>query len=287
MIDAVTQLLVREGLAMKPEDINIWYIHCGHWVTMHCTIHGRPSVLVKVAVCADGALDREANALQEMRSVIPRHLPQLMAFENGEALDILVQQYLDIQPLVLESGGLPQRHRWTTVIGAMARQTLPESGTNARRDDIFAGISQAFPSLEALTNRDTETPNLATLPSIEQHGDFTANNLGFRHGDTPVVYDWEDYGLVDVPGFDVALLLASFAEFDAIRLEDLFLNAKSLHHDDALELVLASGVEWDTFSYLLPAYYAIFYWLKGRGAYNPKLQSQCRVLIEALLQARP
>jgi hypothetical protein len=283
MLNTVTQLLVQENLAMKPEDITVWNIQCGHWVTMHCTIYGRASVLVKVATGKSGALAREAKALREMGPVIRQHLPQLMAFEEREAMDILVQQHLDIQPLVLEPSGLPMRHKWATVVAAMARQVQTETVT--RRADILTGLRLDFPSLDALIEPGTDRINLADLPSIAQHGDFTANNLGFQHGDVPVVYDWEDYGLVDLPGFDIALLLGSLATFDAPQLQAMFLQSSSLHHEDALELVRASGMKWNVFHRLLPAYYAVFYGLKGRGTYNPKLQAQCKTLVEGLVQA--
>jgi thiamine kinase-like enzyme len=50
-----------------------------------------------------------------------------------------------------------------------------------------------------------ENVELRELPEVPQHGDFVHNNLG-RARDTLYVFDWEDYGKVCLPGFDLAML---------------------------------------------------------------------------------
>lgn len=59
---------------------------------------------------------------------------------------------------------------------------------------------------------------VASLPKCVQHSDLTVNNIGM-HRDNILLFDFEDYGKVSVPGFDLFTLLASSSDFnvDLIR----------------------------------------------------------------------
>ena len=61
--------------------------------------------------------------------------------------------------------------------------------------------------------------DVAALPRIHQHGDLTVNNIGIADGKL-TVFDWEDFSLVDLPGFDLAVLLLSMNDFNMQRLSD-------------------------------------------------------------------
>ena len=59
---------------------------------------------------------------------------------------------------------------------------------------------------------------LAGLCEIPQHGDFVFNNLVWSHGKL-VIFDWEDYRKVFLPGLDIWTLVMSMLEqeIDALR----------------------------------------------------------------------
>lgn len=56
-----------------------------------------------------------------------------------------------------------------------------------------------------------------------QHGDFTANNLGWVK-DKLVIFDWEDYGIIQEVGFDFFTLFASMCNFDMKKLISFWSN---------------------------------------------------------------
>ena len=58
---------------------------------------------------------------------------------------------------------------------------------------------------------------IAPLPRILQHGDLAMTNIAIADGEV-VFFDWEDFGLVDVIGFDLAVVLFSLNDFDTVRL---------------------------------------------------------------------
>jgi aminoglycoside phosphotransferase (APT) family kinase protein len=47
------------------------------------------------------------------------------------------------------------------------------------------------------------------LPRVAQHGDFTLGNLLARPSGAVVVVDWEEFGLVRMPGYDLAVLFSN------------------------------------------------------------------------------
>ncbi len=54
-----------------------------------------------------------------------------------------------------------------------------------------------------------------TIPVIPQHGDLVFYNIGLREGDIDkaIIIDWDAYGAVDLPMYDLFLFLRSFMNF--------------------------------------------------------------------------
>jgi hypothetical protein len=64
---------------------------------------------------------------------------------------------------------------------------------------------------------------LASLGEAPQHGDFVLNNVGLARGGL-VVFDWEDFGKVALPGLDLCTLLVSTLDGDAPAAVDALLG---------------------------------------------------------------
>ena len=62
---------------------------------------------------------------------------------------------------------------------------------------------------------------LLALGEAPQHGDFTLNNLGLRRNGL-VVFDWEDFGKVGLPGLDLCTLVVSAFESQPEATVDAF-----------------------------------------------------------------
>jgi len=83
---------------------------------------------------------------------------------------------------------------------------LPPVDARAAVDDLaerFAGTRYAS---VARAYQEQGLGDLARLPPAPQHGDFVANNLATRRRRL-VVFDWEDFGKVWWPGFDLCTLV--------------------------------------------------------------------------------
>jgi hypothetical protein len=123
------------------------------------------------------------------------------------------------------------------------------------------------------------------LPAAPQHSDLAINNVG-RTPERFVLFDWEDYGRVTLPGFDFATLLVSACGFDARSVnatieslvekkrgaQGVFQYAVDLlptERDRLLDIVLISLV--------------LFHSLKCTLNYDDDVIAKCRALLSALI----
>jgi hypothetical protein len=91
----------------------------------------------------------------------------------------------------------------------------------ARLEDAYRGTP--FDAALAPWRSEEARAALAGLGEAPQHGDFALNNLGLGH-DGLVVFDWEDFGKVALPGLDLCTLLVSALDLDAPRAADALLG---------------------------------------------------------------
>jgi len=115
---------------------------------------------------------------------------------------------------------------------------------------------------------------LDQLPFIAQHGDFTVNNLALSKGRL-VIFDWEDFGSVCLPGLDLCTAIASDARLDALRLGAVTRGAYARLVDNSCPPL---GLTPKLFLRLIPLYLTVFLDLK-RG-YAETIRHSIRQLIQ-------
>lgn len=104
---------------------------------------------------------------------------------------------------------------------------------------------------------------LQVLPKQPQHGDLWSGNIALAPGRGCVVFDWEDYGKCELPGFDLySLIVTSLGDFD---------SSKKTFSDVVMACFRAKPLrmtmEAAAFLALVPVYLLVFKWLKY--AYGP------------------
>jgi hypothetical protein len=157
---------------------------------------------------------------------------------------------------------------------AAATGSRAETGYHrVRLERCIARSSTPIPDwvLEPWTRADGAAM-LDALPVVAQHGDFTQNNIGIAPRGI-VVFDWADFGQVELPGFDLATLVMSLTGFDVERIGRLWQA-----HDDPLgHFVHAAcgrlGLGCNEFRALLPLYLAVFLSLKSDYALVIRLKA--------------
>jgi hypothetical protein len=124
--------------------------------------------------------------------------------------------------------------------------------------------------------------SMATRP---QHGDFVLNNIG-RAGDRLVVFDWEDYGKVSLPGLDIFTLCFSMLEGAGDALHSMMRPDIRLAPAAAVFLERAcggQGIDLAMFRRLAPFYLLVFLYLKRN--YGASVQHRLTALLSKLCSA--
>ena len=106
---------------------------------------------------------------------------------------------------------------------------------------------------------------LDSLDTVAQHGDFTANNIGVTRAGL-VVFDWADFGAVELPGFDLATLLLSMTGFEPARVLRLLTGTDPSLVRFAESACARLDLSYSVFRTLLPLYLAVFLSLKSQFA---------------------
>lgn len=123
---------------------------------------------------------------------------------------------------------------------------------------------------------------LATLQPMAQHGDFVLNNLGRTRSEQWVIFDWEDFGAVSLPGLDLFTFELSLAGGAQSLLAKRALKAPAVQSFVALACA-AMGLSVAQYVALTPIYALVFRYLKRN--YGPSVREQMDALIQQIDQA--
>jgi hypothetical protein len=111
---------------------------------------------------------------------------------------------------------------------------------------------------------------------VRQHGDLAANNVGVTETGI-VIFDWEDFGRVSLPGFDVAIFLSSCLKHDPARIRQW--SERGI--PESLEAVVQDacrtfGMDRFLFWSMLPIYLCYFLSLKNKFGYGDIIKNRLR-----------
>ena len=212
MIGTVTAFLEELGLlrsGARPR------FHCGitrgDTLWLDAFVDGATFVHVKVSDVI--GLADEARVYADAYAVHGGFLPRPYGHAVRDGWDLFACEGIEHRAIAVQD--LPGGTSGRVVAQALPRLLAPaRSGSGepgpspwlARLEEAYGG--SAFDGVLAPWRAPAQRERLARLPRVAQHGDFVLNNLGVARGRL-VVFDWEDYGKVDLPGFDLSTLLAS------------------------------------------------------------------------------
>jgi hypothetical protein len=116
--------------------------------------------------------------------------------------------------------------------------------------------------------------DISDLPAAAQHCDLSYNNTAIRRG-RAVVFDWEDFGRVTIPGFDLAIFMGSLFNHDAAVWRRLRDDARRGWACDLIDRVAPEiGIGRDRFFALLPLYYLLFLRIKSESGYGDRIRGK-------------
>ncbi len=278
MIELITDVLDRRGLipANRFEACNIFI---GKNLVFHVYDKGGEFVVAKVRESAEAKA--EFAAMQLAHETRPEVVPRPLALHRVRDTYLILVEGVAHEPLVhfaVERHGAALAQAMRRFIDGAAARFVPSD----ERAPHSAAIARTIDDLDdpeaAVVRRIVDGLDLAgldRLPHVSQHGDLVMNNFGCADRGM-IIFDWEDFGRVTLPGFDVALMICSCLRHDMARIERLFETGQPRHMEEILSHFCAGEIDRSLFRRLLPIYYGTFQNLKRSLGYGDEIIEKCR-----------
>ena len=228
LIDEIESVLRREGVlpAGTRAPVNL---HLGRSMLLEFFPAGTAPVAVK-AVSDDpdaaNSLRREFDALSLQLPSYADLIPKPLTLTSTGAVTLFAMENISHRNLgIAELDRLPDARVDRLVAFLTDRdKPLPAGLENAPNIlDQYMEARSSLPPALAQTMADLEASRdwrgkLAALKPVPQHSDLSMNNIGLCKNGV-IVFDWEDYGNVVLPGFDFLTLVLSGLKFSAEAVE--------------------------------------------------------------------
>lgn len=251
---------------------------------------GEPVLHVKFSQRFD--LEREAARYAAASKSYPGRLAPLVGHARHGEIDIMVCQAVTYQtpdPRAMFYGRLhpPLRSHLAEYFASMRNAHAIDSAADVDNQTLLATLHEHFdrsangPRVRALLS-DPLPALLRELPAAPQHGDFALTNLGVTRSGL-VLFDWEDYGLFELPGLDLFTLLLSIAWANGCEVTDT-LRPKHPLNGFVTIACSAMGLSLAQFGALMPIYTLTFRYLKRN--YGAGVRAHLDRLIDRLEPAR-
>lgn len=275
MLNRVIDVLARQGWF----DTSLSFetsIHLtqGACLWMLLSRDGVPHTHVKFSDCFD--LAAEAARSEAASRAYPGLAPAFIGHGRFDGIDVLVSRAADAYGFDPE-GLLRKPPEGLIGYFAVQPRAQPPRGVVATGNAELAGaVGRYFAQhpLSALAGRwlaSDAVAGAAAMPAMPQHGDLVLNNLGRRGDGSLVIFDWEDFGTVSLPGLDLYTLELSLAA-DA----GPWLAGRGRRSGAAQALVgracAAMGLAVADYERLAPFYALVFRYLKRN--YGPEVRAR-------------
>lgn len=237
-----------------------------HLIHLAAFAHSGASFHIKVKEC--GRWPNEYPNYCNAARIFPQFVPEILAREFKNDREIIVFRGIPHRRILagsLSRNGRLEREiirffQTSSTAARVAEPVVPHC-VFLRQVEDRAGDG----TCAAIVREWIESARLDALPHIRQHGDLVMNNLGLT-GAGLVVFDWEDFGRIAIPGLDLCTLLASDTEFNTAKV--LAIIDGSDHPPDCYAPLmenncLAVGLTPELFRQLIPLYLVIFLDLKS------------------------
>lgn len=283
MIGIAGAILREQGLAQPGAKLHAdFWLKTGDYVLLKVFTARDRFLFVKISELLD--LETEHAAQELAYRTIGRFVPRLHGHFRRDGCSLII------------SDGVTHRRAQADEIldaqGKVARDLVEFFRLASERGRTEAGpglageiatLNDYFSSTEhaAALARWTDDERITTLAGTRQHCDFVVTNLGV-HGQELVVFDWEDYGKLSIPGFDLCVLLLSLTQFDPHAVVSLLPQSGSVpvRNDFVAACCNAIGLDVQLFAAMLPLYLAAFLYLKQD--YSADIQLKTSALLKEL-----
>lgn len=213
MLNRVLEVVAEEGWfdLKTPFEKSIYMTH-GAGVSLVLSRNGRPDLYVKFAqlVSYETLAQRSRAAATHYADLVPR----FVGYARRPPLEVLATESIEFRAIGTEA---LHSHRdmklvqegLTRFFDASRRIRVEAVDRFAWLDDFEAYFRNSRYGKPAAACGERMRDVMRFVEAVPQHGDLVTNNFGLAAGRRVVIFDWEDFGAVSLPGLDLFTLLLS------------------------------------------------------------------------------
>ena len=278
MLNRVLGIVHRQGwVDLDPPCEKTIYLSQGASLWIILSRDGSPQAFVKFSRLV--SLEVEAARCALASQSFPVHAPSFIGYHREDDLHVLAsraEQFRTVTATMTESTHDAQTVR-RGLVGYFEQQSLQAQTASSPSTDWLQRLEAHFADHDlariARQSLGEVRAQLSKLTPIRQHGDLVMNNLGLRPCGSLIVFDWEDFGDLSLPGLDLFTLEYSF-EHEAARARA---QGQRSHPGKLLDLEAccsAQGMSVADYRALRVAHALAFLYLKRN--YGPEIQARLR-----------
>ena len=271
MLKAVADVLLELGLR-QPQSHLAYHINITSGESLAVSVFASKQQFfqVKASEFSDlrGQYERYCRASHDFASFVPRPL----GYRARDGWSIMVSEGVQHTP-VHAGGSRPGRKIESTLFDPAlnffkvgAQHAAPNA--SGSHGELFRELARHFDAtpFAAIAVRAIQSARSLGADSwgrLPQHGDFVINNLGHSSRGL-VVFDWEDYGQIELPGFDIFTLVLSLLPESVDGLRSVMGSSVPDRHLDVFidRACGLQGIDRSVFGRLIPLYLIVFLYLK-------------------------
>jgi phosphotransferase family enzyme len=288
VLDVVRDVLADAGVVAPGDPLPHFSARMSGNVGMLFYLASGASYLAKIGLLT--RLDREYHGLEVAHRAMPSNVPEPIRLATCRGYQVLVTRGIRHSQLWPLRGAADVEifTRGIASFMATAAQAFAGSAGANSRDGFDAALASAAARVrwhhwQAYGER---VRVLASrLPPIRQHGDFAVNNIGVRDR-ALVFFDWEDFGEVDLAGFDLAVLLLSINDFSFAKLATK-IGQPSMEADIARSGCGSLGLSVAEFLDLFGIYASLYIQTKSRLGYPTRVSDRVALALEEWIRLEP
>jgi hypothetical protein len=290
LIRCAVEALARQGIGGVTTDTPV-SVYFGRSVFLQFFPSGHVPVGVRIEDRDEGALQREHRVLAEMSTLYGVIIPRPLALDGiGKSQMLIVESVPHQRTSLAEMCSLSPMVTRSLVdfLTGEGREPLPPESRISEQEfaDCVAMLPEGLRGVIADRSVAKGWDDwLQRQPAVPQHCDFAKNNIG-RTKDGFVIFDWEDYGAVNLAGFDVAVLLSSGCDFDAAQLALLLDGSHGAKTGAGFITEIMSGLLPENFDWrdFILINLTLFHALKKRLGYSEQAVDVTLTLARGLVQ---
>lgn len=262
----ITQILFflkNLGLLSSPQNCS-WQIRL---TAPHCysfLIYSDRLNFYQVKFKSNGSLLSEYVSLKLAYAAFPDQVPYPYDLHHIDGDDMLITKGISHKPMERNRNDISSKEQRHLV------DFFQDCYYRFRMSHNLNSYMQLFKESDPYVSQILHEINI--LPGVAQHGDLALTNIGIVKNGI-IIFDWEDFGGVTLPFYDLTVFLCSFYNFKIETIFNVMHSKKMKMYNLIKSVITVSGVDLETYQRWIPVHLAVFSHMKDKLGYSPKVVS--------------